>query len=153
MAIGIGRRAFISALAGTTIGWPLTAPAQPASKLPTIGFLGVAPAVWLPWTDAFVLRLRQLGWIDGRTVTIEYRWAEGKTERYTEIAAEFVRLNVDVIVTTGAAVPTLKQATSLIPIVFAVANDPVAAGMIASLARPGGNVTGMSLVTVDLASR
>ncbi|MGB6447789.1 MAG: ABC transporter substrate binding protein [Xanthobacteraceae bacterium] len=78
---------------------------------------------------------------------------KAKTERYTEIAAEFVRLNVDVIVTTGAAVPTLKRATSLIPIVFAVANDPVAAGMIASLARPGGNVTGMSLVTVDLASR
>jgi putative ABC transport system substrate-binding protein len=153
MAIRIGRRAFISALGGTAVGWPLTARAQPASKLPTIGFLGVAPAVWLPWTDAFVQRLRQLGWIDGRTVTIEYRWAEGKTERYTEIAAEFVRLKVDVIVTTGAAIPTLKRATSLIPIVFAVANDPVAAGMIASLARPGGNATGMSLVTVDLAGK
>jgi putative ABC transport system substrate-binding protein len=150
----VKRRDFITLMGGgAAAAWPLAAGAQQTGKLPTIGFLGVVPTVWLPWTDAFVQRLRELGWIDGRTVAIEYRWAEGRSERYTGIAAELIRLKVDIIVTTGAAVPTLQQATSVIPIVFAVANDPVAAGMIASLARPGGNVTGTSLVTVDLAGK
>ena len=98
-------------------------------------------------------RLRDLGWIEGRNVAIEFRWAEGRTERYTEIATEFVRLKVDVIVTTGGAVLATKQATSVIPIVFALALDPVGSGMVASLARPGGNVTGLSLQSTDLSSK
>ena len=96
--------------------WPLAARAQQPAKLPTIGFLGPAtPSAWSPWTAAFVQRLRELGWIEGRTVAIEYRWAEGHNERYAEIAAEFVRLKVDVIVTTAPAVPATKQATSVDP--------------------------------------
>jgi putative ABC transport system substrate-binding protein len=91
----------------------------------------------------------ELGWIEGRTIAIEYRWGEGRPERNAEIAAEFVRLKVDAIVTTGSAVPAVKQATAAIPIVFAVANDPVGGGLVASLARPGGNVTGLSLQATD----
>jgi putative ABC transport system substrate-binding protein len=100
-----------------------------------------------------VQRLRELGWIEGRTIAIEYRWAEGRGERYAEIAAEFVRLNVDVIVTVGGAVPASKQATSIIPIVFAIAVDPVGTGLVASLARPGGNVTGLSMQATDIAGK
>ena len=106
------------------------------------------------WTAAFVQRLRELGWIEGRTVAIEYRWAEGRSERFAEIAAEFVRLKVDVIVTTwNRAVLAAKQATSVIPIVFALAGDPVGSGLVASLARPGGNVTGLSVQQTDLAGK
>ena len=107
------------------------------------------PSACGPWVAAFVQRLRELGWIEGRTVAIEYRWAEGRNERYAEIAAEFVRLKVDVIVTTAPAVPAAKQATSVIPIVFALAGDPVGTGLIQSLARPGGNVTGLSIQQTD----
>src|SRR6516164_1695904 len=139
------RRAFITLLGGAAIAWPLAARGQQA-KLPTIGFFGAStPLNWNPWTAAFVQRLRELGWIDGRTVAIEYRWAEGRNERYSEIATEFVRLKVDVILTVGTAVPAAKQATSTIPIVFAIAVDPVGSGLVASLARPGGNVTGSSV--------
>ena len=105
------------------------------------------------WTAAFVQRLRELGWIEGRTVAIEYRWAEGRAERLAEIAAEFVRLKVDVIVTVGTRQLAAKQATSVIPIVFAVAGDPVGSGLVASLARPGGNVTGLSNQAADLAGK
>ncbi len=98
-------------------------------------------------------RLRELGWIEGRTVAIEYRWAEGRSERYVEIAAEFVRLKVDVIVTPGGATLAAKQATSVIPIVFEAASDPVGSGLVASLARPGGNATGLSLQATDLAGK
>ena len=99
-------------------------------------------------------RLRELGWIEGRNVTIEYRWAEGRNERFAEIAAEFVRLKVDVIVTTGTeSVLAAKQATAVIPIIFATAGDPVGTGLVASLARPGGNVTGLSLQQTDLAGK
>jgi putative tryptophan/tyrosine transport system substrate-binding protein len=130
---------FITLLGGAAAAWPLAAHAQEA-KLPTIGFLGAStPLNWNPWTAAFVQRLRELGWIEGRTVAIEYRWAEGRTERYGEIATEFVRLKVDVILTTGTAIPAAKQATSTIPIVFAIAVDPVGSGLVANLARPGGN--------------
>src|SRR5256885_17117275 len=123
------RRAFISLLGAAA--WPLAARAQQPGKLPTIGFLGTAtPAAWGAFTVAFVQRMRQLGWIEGRTVAIEYRWAENRTERYAEIAAEFVRLKVDIIVTVGIAVPALKQATSVIPIVFAVGADPVGGGLV-----------------------
>jgi len=150
----IGRRQFITLLGGTAAAWPLAARAQQQAKLPTVGFLGAAtPATWSLFVAAFVQRLRELGWIEGRTIAIEYRWAEGRGERYTEIAAEFVRLKVDVIVTVGGAVLAAKQATSLIPIVFAVAADPVGAGLVASLARPGGNVTGLSTQFTDLAGK
>ena len=140
------RREFIVLLGGAAAAWPLAARAQQPGKLPTIGFLGTTtPSVASQWNAAFVQRLRELGWIEGRTVAIEVRWAEGRSERYAEIAAEFVRLKVDVIVTEGAAVVAGKQATAVIPIVFATSGDPVGAGYVDSLARPGGNVTGLSL--------
>ena len=143
------RREFITLCGGAAFLsylWPLAGRAQQAGKLPTIGFLGAgSPATWGHWTSAFVQRLRELGWIEGRTVAIEYRWAEGRSERFAEIAEEFVRLKVDVIVTVGSALVAAKQATSTIPIVFALAADPVGSGLVASLARPGGNATGLSL--------
>jgi len=150
----IRRREFVTLLGGAAAAWPLEARAQPA-KLPTIGFLGpLTPSVQSKWTAAFVQRLRELGWIEGRTVAIEYRWADGRSERFAEIAAEFVRLKVSVIVTAGtAAVVAAKQATSVIPIVFATAGDPVGTGLVASLARPGGNVTGLSNQSADLAGK
>jgi putative tryptophan/tyrosine transport system substrate-binding protein len=147
------RREFITLLGGVTAGWPLAARAQQGGKLPTIGLLGNDAAVWAAWTAAFMQRLRELGWTEGRTVAVEYRWSEGRPERVTEIAEEFVRLNVDVIVAYGTAVPTLKQVTSTIPTVFAVAIDPLGAGLVASLARPGGNVTGLSSTQLDLAGK
>jgi putative tryptophan/tyrosine transport system substrate-binding protein len=149
----VRRREFITFVGGAAAGWPLAARSQQAGKPPTIGFLGADPVGFSPWTAAFVARLRELGWIDGRTVSIEYRWSEGRTERYAEIAEEFVRLNVDVILTVGSAVPIVRQATTSIPIVFAVAIDPVASGLVASLAKPGGNVTGLSVQQADLASK
>jgi putative tryptophan/tyrosine transport system substrate-binding protein len=151
MAIDVGRRQLISILSGAAVTWPLSARAQQAAKLPTIGVLGsTTPLLWSEWTAAFLQRLRDLGWIEGRNVAIEYRWAEGRNERAVEIAAEFVRLKVDVIVTAGAAnVIATKQATSVIPIVFALAPDPVVDGLVASLARPGGNVTGLSVQSTD----
>jgi ABC-type uncharacterized transport system substrate-binding protein len=145
------RREFIT-LGGAVAAWPLAARAQQVGKLPTIGFLGpLSQSSMSPWTAAFVQRLRELGWIEGRTVAIEYRWGEGRDERFVEIAAEFVRLKVDVIVTGGtAAVIAAKQATSVIPIVFGTAGDPVGTGLVASLAQPGGNVTGLSNQSADL---
>jgi putative tryptophan/tyrosine transport system substrate-binding protein len=146
------RREFVTLLGGAA-AWPLAARAQQA-KLRTIGFLGAtSPSARGNWVAAFERRLRELGWIEGRSVTIEFRWAEGRSERYAEIAAEFVRLNVDVIVTAGIAVPTLKQTTSTIPIVFAIDNDPVGRGLVASLARPGGNITGLSTQGTELAGK
>jgi len=148
------RRAFIALLGGVVAAWPLSARAQQAGKLPTIGFLGAGTrSGWADWVAAFVQRLRELGWIEGRTVAIEYRWAEGRSERFAEIAAEFVERKVDVIVTSGAAVPAVKQATSVIPIVFSVADEPVRSGYVASLARPGGNVTGLSVQQIDLVGK
>ena len=152
--LGIGRREFITLLGGAAAAWPLAARAQQAGKLPTIGFLGGAtPTLWSAWVSAFVQRLRELGWVEGRNVAIEYRWAEGRNERYAEIATEFVRLKVDLIVTAGASVVAAKQATSVIPIVFAVAADPLGTGLVASLARPGGNITGLSNQAADLAAK
>ncbi|MGB6750858.1 MAG: ABC transporter substrate-binding protein, partial [Xanthobacteraceae bacterium] len=147
------RREFIALAGGAAAAWPLAARAQQPGKLPTIGFLGADAAGWRPWTDAFLKRLRELGWIDGQTIAIEYRWTEGHPERVAEIAAEFVRRKVDLIVAYGIAVPTLKQATAVIPIVFAIAQDPVGGGLVASLARPGGNVTGLSLQDSDVAGK
>jgi putative ABC transport system substrate-binding protein len=151
----VRRREFITLLGGAAAAaWPLAARAQQPGRLPTIGFLGAATAsAWSQWAGAFAQRLDELGWIGGRTVAIDYRWAEGRSERFADIAAEFVRLKVDVIVTGGGAVPAAKRATSLIPIVFAVANDPLGIGLVSSLARPGGNVTGLSLQAPDLAGK
>jgi putative ABC transport system substrate-binding protein len=148
------RREFITLLGGAA-AWPAAARAQQASKLPTIGFLGASTpfGAWSQWTAAFVQRLRELGWVEGRNVAIEYRWAEGRRERFAEIAAEFVRPKVDVIVTVGSAVAATKQVTSTIPIVFALAVDPVGSGIVDSLARPGGNVTGISIQSTDLAGK
>ncbi len=153
MAIGIGRRKFISALAGTALAWPVTTRAQQPNKLPTIGVLLGDASSWSAWAAAFAQRLSQLGWIKGRTVAIEYRWSEGRPERVAEFATEFVQQKVDVIVTYGGAVATLKQATASIPIVFALATDPLGSGLVASLARPGGNVTGLSLQASDIAGK
>jgi putative ABC transport system substrate-binding protein len=147
------RREFVTLVCSATFVWPLAARAQIAKK-PIIGFLGAStPANWTSWTAAFVQRLRELGWIDGRTVAIEYRWAEGRAERFRDIAAEFVQLKVDVIVTAGSAVAAAQHATSTIPIVFAIAVDPIGSGMVASLSRPGANVTGISLQATDLAGK
>jgi putative tryptophan/tyrosine transport system substrate-binding protein len=154
MASYIGRRKFLATV-GSAAAWPLAARAQQAGKLPTIGFLAATTAsVAGQWVAAFVQRLRELGWMEGRNVAIEVRWAEGRDERSAEIAAEFVRLKVDVIVTWST--PTAlaaKQATPAIPIVFAIAGDPVGNGLVASLARPGGNVTGLSVQLADLAGK
>jgi putative ABC transport system substrate-binding protein len=149
------RRKFITLLGGAAAAWPLAARAQQAGKLPSVGFLVPGtPSSHGQWVAAFVQRLRELGWIEGRTIAIEYRWAEGSSERAAQIATEFVRLKVDVIATSATA-PTLaaKQATSAIPIVFAAAGDPVGSGLVASLARPGGNLTGLSLQFTDLAGK
>jgi putative tryptophan/tyrosine transport system substrate-binding protein len=146
------RRQFITLIGGAAAaGWPLAVGAQQRSKRLTIGYLG--PAVVAPWTTAFADRLRELGWIEGRTIAIEYRYSEGRPERVAEIATEFVRQEVDVIVTYGGAGPILKQATATIPIVFAVANDPVGIGLVASLSRPGGNVTGISVQQAEIAGK
>ena len=149
------RRGFICLIGAAATVWPLAARAQQLVKQRTIGFLGSStPSAMSQWVAAFVQRLRDLGWIDGGTVTIEYRWAEGRSSRAAEIAAEFVQLKVDVIVTYGtSSVLAAKQATSVIPIVFAAANDPVGAGLVASLARPDGNVTGLSVQQVDAAGK
>lgn len=150
------RRDFITVLGGAA-AWPVAARAQQpqqAGKLPSIGVLGTATsAAWSPWTSAFEKRLAELGWIEGRTITIEYRWADGRPERYAEIAAEFVRLKVDAIVTGGPATSAAKQATAVIPIVFALAPDPVGSGLVASLARPGGNITGLSIQQAGTSSK
>jgi putative tryptophan/tyrosine transport system substrate-binding protein len=150
----IARRSFITLLGGAAAAWPLAAGAQ-STKLPVIGFLGVStPAAQGHMVAALVQRLRELGWIEGRTIAIDYRWAEGRDERYSEIAGEFVRLKVDAILTQGTqAAMAAKQATSAIPIVATVIGDPVGSGLVTSLALPGGNVTGLSVVSYDLAAK
>jgi putative tryptophan/tyrosine transport system substrate-binding protein len=148
------RRAFIAAL-GSAAAWPLLARAQQPKRLPTIGFLGAGTAsAGSQWAAAFVQRLRELNWIEDRTVAIEFRWTDGHNERTTEIAGEFVKLKVDVIVTYANTVAdATKRTATTIPIVFAAAGDPVGTGLVASLARPGGNVTGLSLQQPEIASK
>ncbi len=149
------RRTFISLLGGAAAAWPLAARAQQKEKRAIIGLLGSGmAAAQSQWTAAFVQRLAELGWREGRNVAIEYRWAEGRSDSFAKLADELVRLNVDVIVTHNTP-PTLaaKQATSVIPIVFATAGDPVGTGIVASLARPGGNVTGLSSQSPDAAGK
>jgi putative ABC transport system substrate-binding protein len=146
------RREFITLAGGAAASWPLGAHAQQPVKRPTIGFLGTVAASTWP-VDAFAVRLRELGWIDGQTITVDYRWAEGHDDRISAFVAEFVRSKVDVIVTGGNAVAAAMQATSTIPIVFAIAVDPLGSGFVKSLARPGGNVTGLSLQGPDIAGK
>jgi putative ABC transport system substrate-binding protein len=148
----IRRREFISLLGSAAATWPLVARAQPANKK-AIGFLGADATSWKPWAVAFEGRLRELGWIDGQTIGIEYRWYDSRADRLKEVASEFVRLKVDAIVANGIAIPVLKKETTVIPIVFAVAVDPVGGGLVPSLAHPGGNVTGLSAQGPDLASK
>jgi len=147
------RREFTAGL-GVAAAWPLMARAQ-QSRLPTIGFMGGStPSATSQWTAIFVKRLRELDWVEGKNLAIEYRWAEGRTERYHDIAADFVKMKVAVIVTAGTeSVIAAKRLTSTIPIVFATAGDPVGSGLVASLARPGGNVTGLSNQQTDLAGK
>jgi putative tryptophan/tyrosine transport system substrate-binding protein len=139
------RREFLIALSGAA-AWPATGHGQQPSKPRTIGFVGAGtPSTYAPWVAAFVQRLHDLGWIKERTVAIEVRWAEGRGERYAEIATEFIRLKVDAILAIGTpATLAAKQATSVVPIVFVAVNDPVALGVVPSLARPDSNVTGLS---------
>jgi len=154
MTTCIRRREFIAALSFTTAVWPFAIHAQQAKRA-TIGLLGASTAsAQSQWTAAFVQRLRELGWVEGRNLKIEYRWAEGRFEHSAEIMAEFVRLKVDVIVTHATAnVAAAKRATSVIPIVFPSAGQPVGNDLVESLARPGGNVTGLSVQSSDLAHK
>jgi putative tryptophan/tyrosine transport system substrate-binding protein len=147
------RRAFITFLAGAAVSRQFSAHAQQTHKLPTIGFLGTDPAAWSEWRAAFEERLRDLGWIAGQTVLIDYQWAEGRRERESEIASEYVRRKVDVIVTTGSIAATLKKATASIPIVFAAATDPLGSDLVSNLSHPGGNVTGLSMQATDIAGK
>jgi putative tryptophan/tyrosine transport system substrate-binding protein len=150
----VRRREFITLFGSAAVAWPLVARAQTPRKLPTIGLLIPSTrAAHGPWFASLVQRLHELGWIEGRTVAIEYRWADGHADRYDEIAAEFVRLNVDLIVTTGPAAQQARRATSVIPIVLPLSGDPVSVGLAASLARPCGNVTGLSIMQPDLAGK
>ncbi len=148
------RREFVTLLGGAVVGWPLGTRAQPSAKLPIIGYLLPESASSQgQWTPAFVRRLQELGWVEGRTVKIEFRWGEGN-ERLDEFAAELVRLNVNVIVTaTTPLTMAVKRATSVIPIVFAASGDPVGSGLVASLARPGGNLTGLSVQSIEAANK
>jgi putative ABC transport system substrate-binding protein len=150
---GMRRREFVSLFGGAVIALPVAARAQ--QKLPTIGWLGSGSSIAASqWVTAFSQRLRELGRIEGNTVAIEYRWAEGREQRFAEIMAEFIRLKVDVLLTySNAAALSAKHATTTVPIVFAAAGDPVGTGLIASISHPGGNVTGLSIQQTDLAGK
>src|SRR5689334_14727443 len=147
------RREFLKIACGFVGAWPLAAHGQQPGNQRLIGILGADATVWRPWTGAFVAHLKELGWVEGDTAAIEYRWATGRSDRVSEIAAEFERRKVDVIVTYGAAVPVLRQTITSIPIVFAVAFDPVRSGLVQSLAHPAGNVTGISIQQPDLVGK
>lgn len=152
---GLKRREFIKAAGISILGFPLAAHAQQPPKMPVIGFLGAnTPAAQRRSTEALIQRLRELGWNEGRNIAIEYRWAEGSSDRSPKLMAEFAGLPVDVIVTHAPLnVIAAKRATSTIPVVFAAVGDPVGIGVVASLSRPGGNVTGLSLQSADLAGK
>jgi ABC-type uncharacterized transport system substrate-binding protein len=148
----VRRREFIAIASGIMVGWPFAVRAQRA--MPTIGILGTStPSAWSPWLPSFVDRLKELGWTEGSNIALEYRWAEGRSDRFGALAHEFVRLKVDVIVTSGTAILAAKEATATIPIVFTVSVDRVGSGFVASLARPEGNVTGLSIQSPDLVSK
>jgi putative tryptophan/tyrosine transport system substrate-binding protein len=152
--LNMNRRDFITLLGGA-VAWPLAARAQQAGKVPTMGLLGANnAAAQSPWTAAFLQRLRELGWIEGRNLAVEYRWAEGRDQRAAELAAELVRRKVDIIVVNGTPqILAAKEATSTIPVVFVGAGDPLGTDLVASLARPGGNLTGLSLQQTDTSTK
>src|SRR5262249_26481955 len=147
------RREFIKKVGGFVGAWPLGGGAQQPGDQRLIGGLGAGAAVWAPWAVAFTARLRGLGWSEGGTVALEYRWGHGRSDRVSEIAAEFERRKVDVIVTYGSAATILRQTITTIPIVFAVAFDPVRGGLVQSLAHPAGNITGVSIQQPDLVGK
>jgi putative ABC transport system substrate-binding protein len=151
----VKRREFITLFGGAAVAWPLAARAQQPARPAKIGFLWpTSAALESQRMTTFAQRLHELGWTEGRNVAIDYRWAEGRGDRLPKLAAELVELKVDVIVTVGTpAIVAARQATSTIPIVFAGAADPVANNHVASLARPGGNVTGVSNQFADLAGK
>jgi putative tryptophan/tyrosine transport system substrate-binding protein len=146
------RRAFIGVIAGGLLAAPLAAEAQQAAKVPRIGFLGNSTAALeANLVGPFREGLRELGYVEGRNVLIEYRWAEGQYERFPALIAELIALKVDVIVTAGTpAALAVKKATTSIPLVMAAVGDPIGVGLVASLARPGGNVTGLSAIAPEL---
>jgi putative tryptophan/tyrosine transport system substrate-binding protein len=150
----LGRRHFVALLGGAA-AWPLVARAQQAGKVSTVGYIGgTTPTNEAPYIAALLQRLRELGWVEGQNLALEPRWADGEGELVGKLAAELVRLKVDVIVTSGnEASLDAKRATSAVPIVFAIAGDPVGTGLVASLARPGGNVTGLSAQLTDGAGK
>jgi putative ABC transport system substrate-binding protein len=149
------RREFITLVGSAAVAWPFATHAQQRDKLPTIGFLGPAtPAAISNFVTAFSRRLGELDWVEGRTAAIDFRYTDGRNERVAEIASELVERKVDIIVTAGPqAVLAIKRVTSAIPIVFALAHDPVGNGLVASLGRPGGNVTGLSVQQTDLVGK
>jgi putative ABC transport system substrate-binding protein len=141
------RREFIAILGGAGVAWPLAARAQQPVKVYRVGFLWDSPAVFAEAIEAFHHGLRELGWIDGRNITIEYRWAEGRPERMRELAEELVRLKVDIMVVPSSIyTEAAKRATSTIPIIFVSHAGPIESGHVDSLARPGGNITGLSVM-------
>src|SRR5256886_17210661 len=149
------RREFLTILSGAAMAspiWPDDALAQQPRNPRTIGFLGTTtPTIWSANVTAFQHRLRELDWIDGRNVSIEYRWAQGNDDRYAEFASEFAQRKVDIIVTAGTTAGiALKNGTSEIPIVFAAEGNPVRTGVDSRLSRPGGHVTGVSKQQTDL---
>jgi putative tryptophan/tyrosine transport system substrate-binding protein len=154
MASHIGRRVFLATLGGAAAAWPVAARAQQARKAHTIGFLSPSTAAFTYYSTVLFNALRELGWIEGQNIVIERRYAENRLERLPELAAELVHLNVELIIASGTLGPlAAKRATSTIPIVMTAAGDPLASGLIASLAHPGGNVTGLSLMVPDIAGK
>ena len=147
------RREFIAMLCSGAAFWPADVHSQQHDKVRTIALVGDDGSIWRPWTTAFVDRMRELGWLDNRDVAFVYRWTEGRPEAVSDIARELVQQKVDVIVSYGGAVRSLNQATNSVPIVFAIAVDPLGIGLISSLSHPGGNVTGLSIQSTDLAGK
>jgi putative ABC transport system substrate-binding protein len=153
------RRDFLRVL-GTAIAswplavWPITARGQQTNRLPVVGVLGTtSAAAWEPSINALKRRLGELGWIEGRNIAIEYRWAEGRSDRYADLTSELLKLKADIIVTSGGAVRAAKEVTRSTPIVFAISTDPVGTGLVESLARPGSNATGLSTQAVDVTGK
>ena len=147
------RLEFVTLLGGAAVAYPLAVRAQPSDQLRHVAVVGDSPSTWNKWIAGFAERLRDLGWIEDRTIVIEYRWSEGRPERVAEITAELVQRKPDVIVTYGGAALVLKRATASIPIVFAIAIDPLGADLVQSLSRPGGNITGLSLQQTEFSGR